>query len=338
VQQNALLRHQIVVLRRKVPRPRLMPLDRFMLMVSAATLPGWQRVVAIVQPETILRWHRDGFRWTWRRRSKSSGTERRLAAETIALVRTMATANRIWGAERIRGELLKLGIRVGKRTVQKYLRAAPRAPGGQRWSTFLRNHADVTWCCDFVQTYDVFFRPVFAFFIVHLGSRRVVHVATTCSPTQRWTAQQLRNATMNGEAPKFFIRDRDDKFGAVFDRVARGSGMRVIQTAVHAPNMNAVMERFLRSVRTEVLDQVLVFDERRLERVLREYVKFFNGARPHQGLGQRIPDGLPAQTFGGNVIVFPVLGGLHHDYLSPGRLIPRFSTDQHGSQYGWPRS
>jgi transposase InsO family protein len=196
----------------------------------------------------------------------------------------------------------------------------------------------VTWCCDFVQTYDVFFRPVFAFFIVHLGSRRVVHVATTCSPTQRWTAQQLRNATMNGEAPKFFIRDHDDTFGAVFDRVARGSGMRVIQTAVHAPNMNAVMERFLRSVRTEVLDQVLVFDERRLERVLREYVKFFNGARPHQGLGQRIPDGLPAQTFGGNVIVFPVLGGLHHDYLSPGRLIPRFSTDQHGSQYGWPRS
>jgi len=177
----------------------------------------------------------------------------------------------------------------------------------------LRNHADVTWCCDFVQTYDVFFRPVFAFFIVHLGSRRVVHVATTRSPTQRWTAQQLRNATMNGEAPKFFIRDRDDKFGAVFDRVARGSGMRVIKTAVHAPNMNAVMERFLRSVRTEVLDHVLVLDERRLERVLREHVKFFNDARPHQGLGQRIP-GSPAQTFGANVTAFPVLGGLHHDY------------------------
>jgi putative transposase len=132
------------------------------------------------------------------------------AAETVALIRTMATANRIWGAERIRGELLKLGIRVGKRTVQKYMREAPRAPGGQRWSTFLRNHADVTWCCDFVQTYDVLFRPVFAFFIVHLGSRRVIHVATTRSPTQQWTAQQLRNATMNGEAPKFFIRDRDD--------------------------------------------------------------------------------------------------------------------------------
>jgi hypothetical protein len=116
-------------------------------MVSAATLPGWQRVVAIVQPETVLRWHRDGFRWVLRRKSKSCGAERRLAAETIALIRTMATENRTWGAERIRGELIKLGIRVGKRTVQKYMRAAPRVPG-QRWSTFLRNHADVTWCCD----------------------------------------------------------------------------------------------------------------------------------------------------------------------------------------------
>src|ERR1022692_5259304 len=112
VRENALVRHPIVVLRRKVPRPRLMPLDRFRLMVSAATLPGWQRVGAIVQPETVLRWHRDGFRWVWRRKSKSSGAERRLAAETIALIRTMATENRTWGAERIRGELLKLGIRV----------------------------------------------------------------------------------------------------------------------------------------------------------------------------------------------------------------------------------
>jgi putative transposase len=239
------------------------------------------------------------------------------AAETIVLIRTMATENRTWGAERIRGELLKLGIRVGKRTVQKYMRAAPRVPG-QRWSTFLRNHADVTWCCDFVQTYDALFRLVFAFFIVHLGSRRVVHVATTRSPTQQWTAQQLRNATTNGDAPKFLIRDRDDKFGVVFDRVAQGSGMRVIKTAVRAPNMNAVMERFLRSVRTEVLDHVLVLDERRLERVLREYVKFFNDARPHQGLGQRIPGGMPAQTFGANVTAFPVLGGLHHDYRRAG--------------------
>jgi putative transposase len=314
LRENALLRHQLVVLRRKVPRARLMSLDRLRLILCAAVLPGWQRVVAIVRPETVLRWHRDGFRKIWRRKSHSAGVDRRLAAETVTLIRAMAAENRTWGAERIRGELLKLGIRVGKRTVQKYIRGVQRTPGGQRWSTFLRNHADVIWCCDFVQTYDALFRPVFAFFIVHLASRRVVHVAVTRSPTQQWTAQQLRNGTMDGEVPKFLIRDRDDKFGAVFDRVAQGTGMRVIKTAVRAPNMNAVVERFLRSVRAEVLDHVLVLDDRHLERVLREYVSFFNGARPHQGLGQRVPGGSTAPTSGAKVTAFPVLGGLHHDY------------------------
>jgi putative transposase len=175
-----------------------------------------------------------------------------------------------------------------------------RPPGGQRWSTFLCNHANAVWCCDFVQSYDALFRPVFAFFIVHLASRRVIHVAATRWPTQQWTAQQLRNATMDGESPKFLIRDRDDKFGALFDRVARGGRIRVIKTAVRTPNMNAVADRFLRSVRTEVLDHLIVLDDRHLERVLREYVKFFNGARPHQGPDSKFPvaqrPGHPAGT------------------------------------------
>lgn len=256
----------------------------------------------------------EGFRRIWKRKSKSAGADRRLSAETVVLIRAMATANRTWGAERIRGELLKLGIRVGKRTVQKYIRGIARPPGGQRWSTFLRNHADAVWCCDFVQSYDALFRPVFAFFIVHLASRRVIHVGATRCPTQQWTAQQLRSATMDGESPKFLIRDRDDKFGTVFDRVARGVGIRVIKTAARAPNMNAVAERFLRSVRTEVLDHLIVLDDRHLERVLREYVKFFNGARPHQGLGQHVPGGSVTRTSSGDVTAFPVLGGLHHDY------------------------
>jgi len=137
-----------------------------------------------------------------------------LPAPTIDLIRDMAHRNRLWGAERVRGELLKLGIRVSKRTVQKYMRQGHSDPrSGQRWSTFLRNHADETWACDFLQTYDRLFRSVFAFFIVHLGSRRVVHVGTTRCPTQRWTALQLRNATMDGDAPRFVLRDRDDKYG-----------------------------------------------------------------------------------------------------------------------------
>jgi transposase InsO family protein len=236
--------------------------------------------------------------------------------ETVALIRRMASENRLWGAERIRWELLKVGIRVAKRTIQKYMRSVrERRPGGQRWSTFIRNHADAIWCCDFVQTYDLFFQPVFAFIIVHMGSRRVVHSATTRNPTQELTAQQLRNATMDREAPRFLIRDRDDKFGGLFDRVAKGVGTRVIKTAVRAPDMNAVMERFLRSVRAEALDHVLVMDDRHLDRVVREYAEFFNRSRPHQGIKQRTPGGsvTPIRPKG-TIVGSTVLGGLHHDY------------------------
>jgi hypothetical protein len=147
----------------------------------------------------------------------------------------MATKNRMWGAERIRGELLKVGIKVSKRTVQKYMRAVcGRRGGGQTWATFVKNHADDIWCCDFVQTYDLLFRPLFLFFLLNQGSRKVIHIAATRNPSQEWTAQHLRNATMEGLAPKFLIRDRDEKFGATFDRAAGGVGIQVIKTAARA--------------------------------------------------------------------------------------------------------
>ncbi len=229
----------------------------------------------------------------------------------------MATENRLWGAERIRGELLKLGVRVAKRTVQRYMRGAPPAGprGGQGWLPFLRN--DTVWACDFLQTYDIWFRPIFAFFIVDVNAKRVVHVAVTRAPTQAWTAQQLRNATPFGHGPQFLIRDRDDKFGEVFDRVASGAGVRVLRTAVRAPLMNSVCERFLGSVRRECLDHVIILSEPHLRHVLAEYsLSYFNMARPHQGIGQRTP--VPSErdraSFAGSVTAIPVLGGLHHDY------------------------
>jgi putative transposase len=241
--ENAMLRHQVVILRRKSPHPRLTTFDRLRFLLAAAVLPTWRRALAIVQPETVLRWHREGFRMFWRRRSQPGSVEHRVTAETISLIREMATKNRLWGAERIRGELLKLGIKISKRTVQKYMRSVrERRGGGQTWATFVKNHANDIWCCDFVQTYDLLFRPLFLFFLLNQGSRRVVHIAATRNPTQEWTAQQSRNATMEGLAPRFLIRDRDEKFGSTFDRVAVGAGTRVIKTAVRAPNMNPVGE------------------------------------------------------------------------------------------------
>ena len=282
--------------------------------------PTWRNALRIVQPETLLRSHRAGFRalWRWRSRPRSA---KRLPAETGALIRSMASNNSTWGAERIRGELLKLGIKVSKRTIQRYIRAArPGRPHGQRWSTFLRNHAREVWACDFLQAYDLFFRAIFVFVFIELASRRIVFAATTRAPSQAWVTQQLRNATPFGEAPKFLIRDRDDKFGPNFDAVARASGIRVLRTAMRAPNMNAICERFLGSLRRECLDHVIVLDDVHLQRVVTEYVRYYNAARPHQGLRQRIPvppNGSAAAartTAEGKVVELPVLGGLHHDY------------------------
>ena len=314
VLENAALRHQLGVLRRRSPRPRLRPGDRVRLLLAAALLPAWRQAVLLVQPETILRWHRSGYRFSWRLRSRSRN-RRHLDAGTIDLIRDMTKRNRLWGAERIRGELLKLGIRVAKRTIQKYMKGARTKRGGQSWATFLANHADATWACDFIQTYDILFRQVYAFFIVHLGSSQVVYAASCRHPTQEWTTQQLRNATMDGETPKILLRDRDDKYGASFDRVAAGVGTRVSKTAVRAPNMNAVAERFVGSARRELLDHVIVLDDQHLGRLARQYRAYFNEARPHQGIGQRIPGKqVEAVDLRKPIVLKPVLGGLHHDH------------------------
>ena len=246
VAENLLLRQQLIVAARASKRPKFAAHERGMLVLLARLLPRWRDAVLLVKPETILRWHREGFRLLWRWKSRQKNPTSTLPAETIPLIRRMAEENRLWGAERIRGELLKLGIRVAKRTVQRYMRVVRRRPrGGQTWATFLADHRHQVWACDFLQIYDLWFRPIFAFFIIDHGSRKVVHVGVTREPNSAWVAQQMRNATPFGTGPRFIIRDRDDKFGRDFDRVAEGVGARVLKTPVRAPRANAVCERFL---------------------------------------------------------------------------------------------
>src|SRR5438105_13579224 len=171
------------------------------------------------------------------------------------------------------------------------MKQVPRKrPSGQTWKTFLRNHAAGVWACDFLQVSDLFFRPLFAFFIIELQSRKVIHVNVTRSPTDPWVAQQLREATPYGQIPTYLIRDNDRKFGQNFARVAATSGIKMLRTPYRTPQANAVCERFLGSVRRECLDHFLIFHEKQLAQLLRSYVLYFNQARPHQGLGQRIPD------------------------------------------------
>jgi putative transposase len=319
IAENALLRQQLIILKRQVKRPTCTKTDCLLLVLLARLVRTWQQTLLIVQPDTILRWHRELFRLYWKRKSKATSHKPKVAVETITLIRQMAQDNRLWGAERIRGELLKLGIRVCKRTIQKYMRTVrTHQPRGQKWSTFLRTHAGQVWACDFLQVTDLLFRPLFAFFLIELTSRKVIHVGVTRSPMDAWVAQQLREATPYGLAPKYLIRDNDSKFGASFVRVATISSIELLKTPYHAPRANAVCERFMRSVRQECLNHLLIFQEKQLQRVLTAYVTYFNQARPHQGIQQQIPERLrsvpSSQNASNKVIARSVMGGLHHDY------------------------
>ncbi len=294
--------------------------ENALLVLLASRVRVWRHALLIVQPDTLLRWHRELFRYFWRRKSRAVSAARRakVSAETIALIREMAAANRLWGAERLRGELLKLDLRVAKWTVQQDMHdARPPRRAGQSWATFLRSHAHAIWACAFLPVTDALFRPVYAFFVVALGSRQVVHVGVTRHPTDAWVAQQLREATPFDQRPRYLVRDRDRKYGSAFARVAAASGITELRTAYRAPRQNATCERFLGSVRRECLDHVLVRGEAHLRRVLREYAAYCNTARPHQGIGQAIPGHPgPAPTTHSTAPIMstPVLGGRHHTY------------------------
>ena len=298
--------------------------ERMSLVFLARWIPNWKQVLQIIQPDTLLRWHREGFRLFWKLKSRRpvQTQPQRLAPDTIALIEQMARdESQLWGAERIRGELLKLDIQVAKRTIQKYMQAARSKPqSGQSWSTFLQTHGKDIWACDFVPVVTLLFKTLHAFVIVHHESRRVVHVGVTVHPTDEWITQQIRDATPFEEKPKYLICDNDKKYGPMFERVVQASSIEVIHTPYEAPRANAICERFVGSLRRECLDHMLVIGERQLIRVLKGYVSYFNPARPHQGIAQPIPAPRvlpPGEARAGKGVAFPVLNGLHHDYRWP---------------------
>lgn len=331
IAENMFLRQQLIVLERQVSHPPVTQRDRQVLVLLASRIKGWREALIVVKPDTLIGWHRLGFKLFWRRKLRSRQGKPPIPAETIALIEEMAIHNRTWRVKRIQGELLKLGIKVSKETIRKYMRRArkglPPLKRSQTWATFLANHASETWACDFVQTYDIFFRTVFVYFIVELGSRKAVHYGVTRSPSDGWSAQQVREATPYAEGPRFLIRDNDDKYGQSLARVTENSRIKVLKTPVAAPQANSICDdrrerrrlRFIGSVRRECLDHILILSERHLHRVIGEYVAYFNCARPHQGIGQRIPDP-PENTLiadmksSSRIVGYPVLGGLHHDY------------------------
>ena len=313
VVENALFRQQLIVLKRQIKRPELTNLDRCCLVFLSHFTTFWKQAIHIVQPDTLLRWHRELFRKYWRKKSQGKP---KISAETIALIEKMAKENQLWGAERIRVELLKLGIEVSKRTIQRYMpKDRKEHSSSHNWATFLKNQAGNTWACDFTVVNDWLFRQWYIFVVMELKTRRIIHTGVTKYPTDEWTAQQLQEATPWGKGPKYLIRDRDKKYVTHFSAVA--GSIKEVETPYPTPQANGVCERFMGSLRRECMDHILIHEGRHLERVVKEYTVYFNQERPHQGIEQRVPDQYDltrSKPTSGRITSKALLGGLHHSY------------------------
>jgi putative transposase len=316
------LRHQVKVLSRKVGRPKLRRIDKGFLAACSRVVPRHRWGSFIVAPSTLLRWHRELVRRKWTYKQKRVGRPP-IDPAMAALICRMGRENPRWGYMRIRGECRKLGISVAATTVKKVLRAAGLEPAPRRdgpsWSEFLRAQADGILACDFFTVETVFLRTLYVLFFIEVGSRTLHITSATRHPTGTFVAQQARNLAMDGELEQvaFLIRDRDAKYTRAFDDVFFSEGARVIQAPVRAPKANAFAERFVRTVRHEVLDLTLVLGERHLDRILRRYAEHYNTGRPHRGLDLRTPEARsepPISPKVPRVRRIDVLSGLIHEY------------------------
>jgi transposase InsO family protein len=311
------LRHQLGVYQRGGKRPKLTPADRVFWSWLAQCWVDWRRALVLVKPETVVAWQRKRFRDHWARLSRRRRPGRpRVALEVQNLIRQMSLANRLWGSERIVGELQKIGINVAKSTVEKYM-VRPRRPGAtsQTWKTFLRNHMKEIVSVDFFVVPTIRNQVLFVFLVLVLDRRKVVHFNVTANPTAEWTGQQIREAFPWEAPPKYLLRERDRIYEGAFRKRVSAIGFEEIRIAPSSPWQNPFVERLIGTIRRECLDHVVVIDDRHLKRLLRGYLGYYHGWRTHQSLEMDTPDGRSVQDrTSGNVIEIPELSGLHHHY------------------------
>ena len=308
-----ILRHQINILRRKSPRRvALGNIDRAVLIGLYRLTPTVLEALKIINPETLVRWHRAGFRAYWRWKSRPRGGRPKTPADIRRLIREMSIANPLWGAPRIHGELLKLGIDVGQTTVAKYM-ARRRRPPSQGWKTFLRNHTDAIASIDmFVPT--ISFRLLYGLLILRHSRRELLWLSVTAHPSAEWIARQLTEACGWNKAPQYLVRDRDGVYGEMFIRRLRAMGIRDRPSSARSPWQNGHAERLIGSVRRDCLDHVVVFGERHLRHLLSSYQVYYNEVRTHLSLHKDAP--IPREIHRlGRVLPVPILGGLHHKYI-----------------------
>src|SRR6266850_1834028 len=309
-----LLRQQINVLRRANSKRLLLgSIDRLILGGVCRLFPKMHDALVIVQPDTVIRWHRAGFRWYWRWKSRRHCGRPTVPLEIRRLIREMSIANPLWGAPRIHGELLKLGIEIGQTSVAKYM-ARRSGPPSQGWKTFLRNHAAGIVAMDLFVVPTISFPLLYGLLIMGHGRRQILWFGVTAHPTAEWMANQLTEACGWEQAPRYLIRDRDGVFGELFVRRLQSMGIRDRPTSPRSPWQNGFAERLIGSIRRECLDHVVVFGERHLRHILLSYMKYYNEVRTHLSLEKDTPVSRAVERTG-HILCRPVLGGLHHQYI-----------------------
>jgi transposase InsO family protein len=324
--ENLFLRKQLAMFQERKAKPRRPDTPIRIALVLLSRLFNWRDALVVVQPQTLVRWHRQGFRLFWRWKSRPGRPP--IPIELRQLIREMAMSNPSWGEERIANELLlKLGIRVSPRTVRKYMQLHPweQPRGDQRWSTFVRNHASAILACDFCVVVTATFRLLYVFIVIEHQTRRIVHCNVTAHPTAAWTLQQLREAIPSDHSYRFLIHDRDGIFSPLLDKSVSHMGIRVLRSPPRSPKANSFCERVIGTLRRECLDYFIPITESHLRSITTNWITHYNKGRPHSSLGPGIPNppsDLPValQTHRHRipnhlkVMAHPILGGLHHEY------------------------
>ena len=312
--ENLALRQQVVLLKRSVIRPRVTVSDRIFWSVFAHNVEEWRKHLCALHPDTVVRWHKAGFRWYWTRKSRRIGRPP-IEPELRKLIRDMQAQNVTWGAPRIHGEMLKLGYNISEATVSKYMKRYRRPPS-QSWRTFLANHTEAIAAVDFFTVPTITFRILYVFIVLEHARRRIVHFNVVTHPTAQWTSQQIIEAFPFDSAPRYLLRDNDGIYGTIFKRRIETMGISDVPTAPRSPWQNPFAERVIGSIRRECLDHVIVLNERHLRRLLNEYFGYYDRSRTHLSLAKDPPVSRPIDSRDdGKIVSFPILGGLHHRYI-----------------------
>jgi putative transposase len=315
------LRQQLAVFKRKQSRPKLRRLDRLFWIALRWMWPGWTASLILVKPETVVSWHRAGFRLFWRWRSGSGNPGRpKISGEIRQLIRRMKADNPGWGAPRIHGELLQLGFDISEPTVARYLRRLKPHPDGgkaKRWAAFLNNHREVIAAFDFFTVPTLTFGVLYCLFVIEHGRRRILHLNITAHPTGEWIVQQLREAFPLPCPQRYVVLDRDAKFGSDVIEFLKASGIKPVRTSIRNPWQNGIAERWIGSCRREMTDHVIPLNEQHLKRLANEYLAYHHDDRTHQSLSKQTPDRRPIQprpAARSEILALPRIGGLHHRY------------------------